>query len=259
MLPVRVAKFESWLRLLGRVFSPDPPDWYRHDGHLLYRGMADSSWEPLTSADRFSLDHSLGDSYKVAAEMHRAYVENCHVLGTEATALREPDFTAFAQHHGLPTRMLDWSLSPFVALFFAYHDRLMASMDKPRTGSVAVWCLDVSGAVFLPEEGQHGPRPLEVLRTAPVHANPRLYRQMGVVTRNNSGQPLLSMLASNGWLDRLTQVVLPAKDVARALADLRRMGIDELRMFPDLEGAALEARARVLLRGPQGGDIHGST
>ena len=64
----------------------------------------------------------------------------------DATGLQSADklsWLATMQHHSVPTRLLDFTYSPYVALYFA----LRHSSERGRSSSPAIWAIDASAVL----------------------------------------------------------------------------------------------------------------
>ena len=115
-------------QLIDRIRSP-----------YIYRGLSDIGYKLMTSLTR------LGGAY-LQLEKHllrnfKKYAYNAHPLGTS-----DWHWLALAQHHGLPTRLLDWTYSPYVALHFATEN-----IHRFQTDGV-IWALNYEKVNnYLPE------------------------------------------------------------------------------------------------------------
>ena len=84
---------------------------HRVHSTLVFRGLARSSYSNVSSLARLS-----GEYPKLERHLIRNFRKYAH---REAPGPTTWDWLSLAQHHGLPTRLLDWTFSPFVALHFA--------------------------------------------------------------------------------------------------------------------------------------------
>jgi hypothetical protein len=103
----------SWQHLIEELFDDCwCEDIKRYRSSYAFRGLSNKEYRLLTSLTR------LGGPY---ADLEHHILKNFEKYARldNAAHLTQWDWLTIAQHHGLPTRLLDWTYSPFVAMHFA--------------------------------------------------------------------------------------------------------------------------------------------
>jgi hypothetical protein len=126
----------SWSELQEHLFAlPLDPQVERFRSGVVFRGVNNVANAPLiTSLMRLGGDPREKERHLLRNFRKYAYPE---VLGQESVWY----WLALGQHHGLPTRLLDWTFSPYVALHFATANLRRMDVDA------LIWCVDVDATV----------------------------------------------------------------------------------------------------------------
>src|SRR5438477_9782064 len=121
-------RVHSWIELQEAVFESSwQPGIARFRSHYAFRGAPRAS---------HALESSLQTGGFVAHERHLLTSFRKYALRNAVHGDSVWNWLSLAKHHGLPTRLLDWSYSPLVAMHFATHDFRHFDEDG------AIWMVD---------------------------------------------------------------------------------------------------------------------
>jgi len=134
--PIRAKNWSDLHRLLFENTWQD--DIKRHRAQNAYRGVTTASFKLSTSLIR--LGGALHPDHGPKLEMPVLRSFKKYAYTDSIKDYSEWFWLSLAQHHGMPTRLLDWTNSPLVALHFATYDFEAGDKDA------AVWCVDVHAA-----------------------------------------------------------------------------------------------------------------
>lgn len=234
--------------------QPDPRTGRRRDTGV-YRGSASAERSLLTSLDR------LGAAPHAKRELESHILRNFERQSRPHIdrAADEWELLFAAQHHGVPTRLLDWTYSPLVAAHFA-------TISPASAGDRVVWRLDwraVHRKFGFPElalftrdldrtlnDGRGSLTPWMLFddwpadrefacMVEPPSLDARIVAQSAVFTfMSDTTCAFEEFLERHGLGHTLTRFVLPSGDVACIRDQLDLVGMDERRLFPDLDGVA---------------------
>lgn len=217
-----------------------------------FRGQQRKHWKLLPSIVReHKFDRNEED------EIREEYVLRAPALSSGEVVANDWDTYFLMQHYGAPTRLLDWTESPLIALYFAVR-------DNPGYYDATVWVLDpydLNSRVIKTEEviapsapgvsekdkkkigpwlpGRFSKReklPNDPVAIFPMHLARRISSQKSCFTIHGAIRDGFSKFQRDK--NCMARIVIPSRAVCTLKSALAQQGIDETTIFPDLEGLA---------------------
>ena len=208
----------------------------------VFRGQADAKWELESSLAR-SLD-KMDKKPSNKEEFIKKHLENFKMnirgrtnLDLSSTSNND-EIWALGQHFGLYTPLLDWTRSPYVALFFA----LFGQCDS---GKRSLWAILEGDINFINSTKKLDKDKVQIVDPY-THYNKRLVNQRGLFLNVPIGIEL------EKWIERgpnqewvtMYKITFPDSIREEMLWGLNTMNINYQTLFPDIKGASLHTNYR---------------
>ena len=222
-----------------------------------YRGQADEIWDLKPTVWR---DYSREQE----RSMNHEFLWKAKTRTTASPTDKDwPGWLSLMQHFGLPTRLLDWSKSPLIALYFALENYFKFAKDQELITNASVWILFpsklnvVSGldnyiysiynetAVKMIEPAFSNPRYVteneKIIAVSSVENDLRMLLQQSAFTIHSSLSALDKYEGNENFLMRID---IPRECLHIIAFELDLLGFKISQIFPDLEHLATEIRNR---------------
>lgn len=194
-------------------------------GRWVYRGHANIIWQLVPSLGRDQ--HTSKSIKKYESSLFDIFCREARGLSKD-TPTDEWEWLSLAQHHGLPTRFIDFTNNPLVALYFA-----VTSNPKNDAQFIALNAQTKASKTVRDSSPFNISKPVKYL---PNTVTQRIRAQEGLFIVTPNPEKTLDTVLRSDW--NILKFTIDADRKASIRYDLFRMGIHASTLFPDIDGLA---------------------
>jgi FRG domain len=222
--------------------------------HYIFRGQAHADWLLCTSLERCSF---FAKSYHIERDLvqdfQRAAVSYPEIVHHQPATDDYLSWLALMQHYGAPTRLLDFTYSPFIAAYFALEHAAQdcavwaVEKDHLKEDLHHKWkfefhediMFDLKPEIFKAIFEENKLQSVFPVRP-PLSSKRYMLQQSIFVSLGNTNETFMKQLAAYQYPEYLKEnvhkIIIPAEAIDHGLYDLERMNINRSTLFGDLEG-----------------------
>lgn len=215
-------------------------------GRWVFRGHAQTGWK---------LTPSVARSARTAKTLVGHEKSLLEIFEREAPIYQRTDcqniweWLSFGQHHGLPTRLLDWTHNPLVALYFD-----IAEHGEEDGELFALHSTKKAGPVTLAKSPFDMNKPVKYY---PRIVSERLRAQEGLFVVCSNPETCLFDSKQESWI--IDRYLISAKAKHSIRYDLFRLGVHDSSLFPDVDGLARRIAWQHGVTPPRSAEIQGNS
>lgn len=239
-------------------------------GHWVFRGQSDCNWLLESTLERIlKLQWNKDFIRKIEIfSLLEFQTKAHHYLSKDTTPNTKLGWLSLMQHHGVPTRLLDFSQSPYIALYFAFE-----CSRRESQSDMAVWAIDYRAIMknsidFIKRKNSKFDKNYQdtffqqdqifedlldkqeydiLWITEPRYMNFRLERQMG--TFLISVNPILKisdLLLNNVLYNKFCEKIVISHKLRESLfLFLQKININAKNIYGDIEGLSKDIKEQI--------------